>query len=288
MSFNQAKLTLLSSQSIGGSNLYSYTPANGDTLNDAITTGYFAESRFIGSDGWLTGYLFCVLKDGSFLLQIFPDDPASAELFAGGAATDIAILEQNVRAYSSIDMGGIDYTMSIAQAQSALLNVTNLGDGTKKLIWPDGAVIPASQQIINIGETKQLIIKQQSTGLTDIVYPNTCTDVAVVPGVAAINLTSLTARSTNGSTNGILNIPGAAAIVDDTWRGKVVTCSNAAATVITIPDGLQTNNLRFYVTSLGAGGVSVVGSLVVGNATLTQNSSCMVARDAMLDSYVCV
>ena len=92
MSFVQAKLTLLASQSIGGSNLYSYWPNNGDELADVIAYGYFAESRFIGTDGWVGGYIFCILANGPYLLLVDMNRVSAVEFAGSGSMTGAEII----------------------------------------------------------------------------------------------------------------------------------------------------------------------------------------------------
>jgi hypothetical protein len=290
MSFVEDALVQLAQQSVGGSNLYSYSPDNGDTISDVQAADYFSQSRFINQDGWVNGFIFCVLSDGSYIVQIGTGGATGSQFGAGG--TDISVITTNIRGIANIDMGAADYTISIAEAQCAVLVVSNVGNGTKKLIWPDSAIgtWPSLQTVTSFGETQSFIIKQQSTGVTDVVEHNTSADVAIIAGYAAINLSTFVANTTRAASNGVVAEGSIARTIADTDGGLAIESTNAAATTLTIPVGLLTHNLKFQVRSSGAGGVTIAGSggvTVTGKTALATGNTCTVYRRGDNENYVC-
>jgi len=74
MSFVQEKFNRSFLQTQGIFNEYAYNPDNGDSSTDVLVSGYFAQCRFIGEDGWIQGIVLCNLSDGFFTMQIQEDE----------------------------------------------------------------------------------------------------------------------------------------------------------------------------------------------------------------------
>lgn len=53
MSFVQNNLAQVAQQAVGGFDIYTYTAPDGDTIDDCLSPGYFARSRYISSPDWL-------------------------------------------------------------------------------------------------------------------------------------------------------------------------------------------------------------------------------------------
>ncbi len=311
MSFNQTALAEIAAQTVNGSNLYSYVPANGDSSTDATDTGYFAQSRFVGSDGWINGYIFCVLDDGTFILQIdntgitavslnvtsgditaLQDEVDILQTDMTNAQTNITNLQLNVKGLSLVDMGAGNYTMSNGEAESAAFAVTNEGDGTKTLLIPNtsGGNRPAQQTVVSTTATKGFFLALQSGGASIYVNPGLVINISTtVSGV--INVDSYTNMVSRGATNGVRVVSGTTANIDDSDQGKVIKCTNAGATTLTVLNGLLTNNFTCLVYSTGAAGVTVQGdgtSVVSGNTALAITESASICRDLLTENYDCI
>lgn len=88
MSLVQERLNISFLQTQGIFNEYAYNPENGDAILDVLTDGYFAQSRFLGQDGWIGGLITCNLSDGVFTIQITGDGTTSVIIDWGIANTD--------------------------------------------------------------------------------------------------------------------------------------------------------------------------------------------------------
>ena len=73
MSFIQFKLDKSVNQSRGIFDKFIYSPGNGDTSEDVLVSGYFAESRFIEDPEWDGSIIEANLADGFFVFQVHGD-----------------------------------------------------------------------------------------------------------------------------------------------------------------------------------------------------------------------
>jgi hypothetical protein len=298
MAFVQQKLTLVAQQSVGSLNLYVYEPDNGDASTDILGAGYFAESRFIGEDGWVDSFLFCNLDDGPFIMQIQANGITAAQVGAGGGdipaiELNISELEKNVRVTSVANMSNSDYTLTDEQSLSAGIVPFLVGTG-KTLTFPtstDG-MRPALVLIYGLYATSSYTIKAEGSATTITAQAGQSYLLAVTDTSGVVDFTSILATTARRSSNGVTtSMVAPNQVLVDADAGSLLIGSSGAPQTLTINSGLLTENLVVDVMCTGAGGVTVTagtgGVTVTGNAVLTTGQSCKVWRNGLTEDYYC-
>lgn len=290
MSFVQEKLSLVALQSSGIFNLYVYEPDNGDAIADVLATGYFSQSRFIGTNGWVDAFVFCSLDDGAFTIQIQASGITAAQVGAGGGEipaieADIELLDDNVRGVAIIDMENDDRTMTDAEAASAVKFILNAGDGTKTLTYPttSDALIAKSQSIVGIAMTAKISLVCETGGTAATIYAGSTTDVVVIPGTAVISTAAVYAAFSNSITNGVSLSDTINNVVTASLMGAVLIANSTAGaqawTIDTVANEAYPDNATFKIhVPLGCDGMTVTGDVGV---TLTPASAVIAAGETL-------
>jgi len=303
MSFEQDKLNVVTLQSVGSINIYTYEPSNGDASTDVMVTGYFEQSRFIDTDGWVSGFIFCNLDDGAFIMQVASTGITVTQVGAGGGdipaiESDIAILDANSRGISLINMGGDDVILSDAQSENAIKAILNTGDGTKSITVPTSAddTSPSiSAYVMTIGTNSAEVISETG-GDTAQIYSNdgaTALDIIVIaPLVGAFSFVAQAVKSANKM------MPyDSATVTDDTdvtglHSGVLLQMNNAAPKAFNFSDAnvsAMTPNAKGQLRMKGAGVVTITASgtaTVDGKTTLAINDIVTWYRDGSTTNII--
>lgn len=204
-----------------------------------------------------------------------------------------AVFDKNIRAVVAVDMLNADYTLTLDEANSNVLVVSNSGDGTKTLTWPttSDASRPAQQLVVTIFCSNGFTIAAQSGGGTDTLVAGTVHLVSVPDGLGAINVDEYIQIETRKQSNGVSGLSAGANVFNDASGGLLLIGSDAAPQTVDIALGNDMSNLTAVVYCTGAGGITIqgdVGVTVSGNTTLASGESCRIYRDALTETYYCV
>lgn len=304
MSFNQVALLEVASQSGYAFNLYTYNPDNGDAIADVTGADYFSQSQFIGQQGWINGYIFCNVSDGAYIVQIDTTGTNAVQVGSGGGAViptiladiaalqaDQAILDLNVRNGAVVDMGGGNYTLTDAQAQSGFISIINEGVGST-LTFPTSSdgLTPCSTVLVTVFATNSVIVAKQSGGPTVSVAGGTVVTLTTVSSGVA-NLSNYSNINARGKSNGVRNETTIAGNIDDADKGTLIKSTNAAATTLTVLSTMATNDFVCRVVSRGAGGVTIASdgtSVLVGKTALATDENVTIYREGSSNTFQCV
>ena len=292
MSFVEDALVLLAQQSVGGSNLYSYAPGNVDGSATVGAANYFSQSRFVGQDGWVNGFILCTLTDGVFIYNVSTDG-ATANLFSANNPVTTAQVSQlltSVTGYILVNMGGDNYSLNDNQAIYSLIIAINTGDGTKSLNFPasSSATKPSVTTIwpfLSNGFT----VTTDGGGTSVYINKAAPQRISIVSGNVA-NIDTYADSNARGETNGVTSVSTAAYSLTDIDKGSVAIGTRATAQTFTIALGNLVNNLTCRVYCSGAGGITIAGAggvTVTGHTTVATGASITIARDALTENYYC-
>lgn len=225
---------------------------------------------------------------------------SDVEVAIDALETDVAALQQedlllqrNVRNYVVVDMDNDDYTMTDDEANSAVIAVTNSGDGSKTLTWPttSDTTRPAQQLVITIFTVNGFIAAAQTGGATADLVGGTIHYVTVPDGIGAFNVDSYVQTQGRKASNGITLLAAGDNSFDDTQGGILQHAADGAAQTLTILAGNLVENLTAPAYCSGAGGLTIqgdVGVTVTGNTVLAVGDKCTIYRDALTETYLCV
>lgn len=203
------------------------------------------------------------------------------------------LLQRNIRTYVVIDMNNDDYTMTDDEANSAVIAVTNSGDGSKTLTWPttSDTTRPAQQLVITIFTANGFIAAAQTGGSTADLVGGTIHYVTVPDGIGAFNVDEYVQTEARKVSNGITVLDAGDTAFNDDSAGKLQHAADGSAQTLTIAAGNTLSNLTAPVYCSGAGGLTVQGAMgvtVSGNAVLATGDRCTIYRDALTETYLCV
>lgn len=164
-------------------------------------------------------------------------------------------LRQNLSDYVYIDMGAANYTMTLAESMAAVKVVANVGDGTKTLTIPAGALdmSPLISYYYN-GFAALPYTLSTARGVTAKMYPGTAGDVVTIEDV-----TILTLMESDASSGGVVIMSDPSIHINYLNAGKVIYSTHAGATSIIINDSdIQTMlpNSQFYVQATGTSSIT--------------------------------
>lgn len=298
MSFAQEKLAQATVQTQNIFNLYVYEPDNGDTSTDVLVAGYWSQSRFIGTDGWVDGIIHCKLDDGFFMMQVQASGITVAQVGAGGGQipqieTDLTLLENNVRGVAFVDMENDDYTLTDDEANAAVLVVSNSGDGTKTLTWPTTSDLTraAMQTVVTLFCSNGFTISAESGGSTSDLVAGTIHTVSVPDGLGAFDIGDFIEIEARKASNGIRVLDVGDTVFTDANGGELQHANDGVAQTLTIDPAQETPDLSAPVYCSGAGGLTIqggVGVTVTGNTVLAAGDKVTIYRDGVTENYLCV
>lgn len=203
-------------------------------------------------------------------------------------------LVSNIRDYVVIDMGGGNYTMTLAEAVSYLKIITNEGSGST-LTWPttsDGYT-SIDQQIAMQYTSNPVILASQSGGGTVTLAAGLTGSSAItyLPGVAVESKNQIDGVYYRAGHNGINSQSGATYTLAAGDAGKLIVMANAAASTLTIPPAATANlgiNAIVYAMSAGAGGLTIAagaGVTIIGDTAVAANRTFHLLRSGSTDTW---
>ncbi len=218
---------------------------------------------------------------------------AALETDVGVLQASVTILDDNIRGVVFVDMGNDDYIMTDAEANSAFIVVSSVGNGTKTLYWPTTSddTRAAMQSLVTLFAGAPFAIAAQSGGATATAVPNTVHLVSVPDGLGAFNLDEYIQIEARSQNNGMQTLSAGDTVFNDANGGKLLIAADGSAQTLTISAGNYTTNLTANVYCSGAGGLTIQGDMgvtVTGNTVLTTGQSCTIYRDALTETYLCV
>jgi hypothetical protein len=207
--------------------------------------------------------------------------------------TEDAVLGRNVRTVVSVDMNNDDYTLTLDEANSALLVMTNVGDGTKTLTWPTTSdnTRPAQQLVVTLLASDSFSGSAESGGGTAEFVNGTIHIVSVPDGLGVFNVDQYIQDESRKSSNGIVTLAVGNTNTSDSNAGKLHIGSDGAAQTLTIIAASNVPNMIVPVYCNAAGGVTIqngLGVTVTGNTVLANGDRCTIYRDGSTETYYCV
>jgi len=223
--------------------------------------------------------------------EVCPDDWNDDHTLVG-----IDTIESNIRGVVIVDMDSADYTMTDAEANSALLVITNSGDGTKTLTWPTTSddTRPAQQTVVTLLTAGDFTIAAQSGGGTASLIAGTIHIVTVTDVLGAFNSDQYIQNEARRATNGL----GVAGTGSDftfaaTDAGQMVIGDDSSPQNFNINADISgmPNNAVLYFFQRGSATATLVagaGVTLYGNLTVATNSGCSIWRDGTTNTWYVV
>jgi hypothetical protein len=190
-------------------------------------------------------------------------------------------------------MNNDDYTLTDAEANSAVLVMNSTGDGTKTLTWPTSSdsTRPGQQLVVTLLAGELFTGAAESGGSTAEFVNGTIHIVSVPDGLGVFNVDQYIQDESRKSSNGIVTLDAGNTYLGDNNSGRLHIASDVSAQTLTIRDSLKVSNMIVPVYCNAAGGLTIQGDIgvtVTGNTVLTNGQRCTIYRDGMTEIYYCV